>query len=331
MKHLPEHINDDLLVKYLLGESEQEEQEAVDAWLQHSEANRRHYSHMQLIWEQSRQLAAKSTADTEAAWQRFRQQIAPENETAVPRVRTIALRPQRWSRIAAAAVLLLGLGWLAYYFSESRGSVITLHAHNETLTDTLPDGSVVTLQEHATFTYPRRFAANSRAVKLDGEAFFDIAPDKSKPFIISANGVSVKVVGTSFNIKSNEEKTTVVVTTGVVEVKRRSDAVVLHPHEQATVSKEDKKPVKKATDDLLYDYYKTRTFTCTGTPLWRLISVLSDAYDTEIVIADNELKNMQITSTFQNEPLENILAVIGETLNIRVEQEGRKFVLKPRQ
>lgn len=330
MKQNSNHINDDLLVKHLLGEASATESLEVSAWLRESEENQQYYNHLQTIWEQSRNLAASSTVDTEAAWARFQQKILAE-EAAPAQSRTIPLRPRRWLSAAAALIVLAGTAWMVYYLTGAgTGNMITLKSGDVTLTDTLSDGSVVTLNKNTTFTYPRYFAGNTRAVKLDGEAFFNISPDKTKPFIITANGVDVKVVGTSFNVKSSDEKTEVIVETGLVEVKKKKDAILLHPREQATVLKADAAPVKKTADDVLYNYYRTKEFICNGTPLWRLADVLSEAYNTEIVIEDNHLKSMLLTATFRDEPLENILSVISETFNINVEKEGRKFILKPR-
>src|SRR6185295_8602769 len=75
------------------------------------------------------------------------------------------------------------------------------------LVDTLSDGSVITLNKRSTITYPSKFKGNTRAIALKGEAFFNVAPDQKKPFIISVNDEQETVVGTSFNIKSENGNT----------------------------------------------------------------------------------------------------------------------------
>ena len=319
-------MNDDLLVKHLLGETSAEENAAVATWLEADAANRKQYSDMQLIWEQSRLLARNSEVDENKAWKRFQDKVAEKD---APRI--IDIRPKtNWLRVAASLVFLIGMGWMAYYFSGmGRNGMIALESGNETRVDTLSDGSVITLGRHSKLTYPERFAGNTRNVVLDGEAFFSISPDKAKPFIIAANGVDVKVVGTSFNVRSSDAKTEVVVATGVVEVKKHTELVVLHPHEEAVVLKADAKPVKKQSDDLLYNYYHDKEIDFANTPLWRVAEVLSQAYGIDIVIADPALREKPLDSKFMfNEPIESVLKVIDLALNISHEQQGSQYILK---
>ncbi|MCD6064325.1 MAG: Fe2+-dicitrate sensor, rane component, partial [Flavipsychrobacter sp.] len=65
-----------------------------------------------------------------------------------------------------------------------------------------------------------------------------------------------------------------------------------------------------------------------ATPLWRLVDVLNEAYGVNIIIGNPRLKNLELTTTFRNEPIENILAVVSETLNIHVERKGIDIILK---
>ncbi|RYE20288.1 MAG: DUF4974 domain-containing protein, partial [Sphingobacteriales bacterium] len=197
-----------------------------------------------------------------------------------------------------------------------------------TITGALPDGSFVTLNKHSHIEFSENRNGKTRDVKLTGEAFFNVAPDKSKPFIISVNDVKVQVVGTSFNVKSDVKKTEVIVETGIVKVAKNSNDVTLKPNEKATVYSNAAKPVKELNDDVLYNYYRTKEFVCNATPLWRLADVLNEAYGVNINIPDQRLRQMAITTTFRNEPIENILAVIGETFNIKVERKGNYIVLR---
>jgi transmembrane sensor len=320
---------DDLLVKYLLDESTREERKTVEAWLGQDAANQRYYDHFSLIWEQSKSLAAQSKVDTDAAWQRFQQRVSAAPAT--PGTKTLTLGTSRygWMKVAASMIFLVSAGWLVYFLSERNGMQV-LAANDQVRTDTLPDGSVVTLNKHATLKYAADFNGATRPVTMEGEAFFDIAPDKSRPFIIAVNGVKVKVVGTSFNIKSTAEKTEVIVETGVVEVSKRKAAITLTAHEQAIVLNSDSQPIKAVSKDELYNYYRTKEFVCNNTPLWRLVDVLNEAYDTNIVIGDEKLKHQLYTATFHDDSLENILAVIGETFNISIEKDRGRFILKAR-
>lgn len=318
-----QNIKDELLVKYLLGEASVPEQEEVQAWVSESDANRKLFEDFKLIWNESKKLAAASTLDENAAWERFKQRT----EHQAPR--TISLSPSySWMRAAAILILLVGGGWMAYNFYWRTPEMITVSANEIPLTDTLPDGSVVTLNKASSISYPERFAGTTRPVKLQGEAFFSVTPDKSKPFTISVKDVQVQVVGTTFNVKSTAVKTEVIVETGVVQVSKHNNGVKVLPHEKAIVLKDSTHPSKEANTDELYNYYRTKEFICNGTPLWRLVNVLNEAFHVNIIIANDKIKNLQLTTTFRNESLDNILNIVAETLHIQVEKNGGRIILK---
>lgn len=318
------HIDEGLLVKHLLGEATAEEQAAVNTWISESDANRKEYEQFKLVWDNSKILAAKSSVNENEAWARFQQRIDIER----PATKIIPLTGRRmnWMRVAAILVLLVGGAWMANYFVL--GTTTTLMADNNVITETLPDGTLVTLNKGASLQFNSRLRGDTRSVTLTGEAFFDVSPDKNKPFIITANNAEIKVVGTSFNVKSSEKKTEVIVETGIVEVSKKNNSVKLNPKEKATVLQSSEMPLKETVDDVLYNYYRTKELVCKNTPLWRLVDVLNDAYNVNIVIGDTRLKELQLTTTFKNESLDNILATISETLGVRVEKNGKYITLK---
>lgn len=325
MNNEQSHIIDDLLVKQLLGEATAAEQAEVAAWLVQSEANRKHYEQLQLIWDNSKQLAAKSTVDTDACWTKFKNRIAADEQ---PATKTIPLTPRsnNWMRAAASLVVLVGLGWLTYFMMM--GSTTTYMADGVVMTKTLPDGTVVTLNKGSEIAFNSRFNGDTRSVTLKGEAFFDVTPDKSKPFVITADNAEIRVVGTSFNVKSSSAKTEVIVETGIVEVSKKKNMVTLKPKEKAIVLQSSAAPVVEAVDDVLYNYYRTKELVCNNTPLWRLVAVLNDAYNTNITIGDKRLNDLAITTTFKNESLDGVLNTISATLNVKVEKNGNNIVLR---
>lgn len=314
---------EDLLVKQMLGEATDAEVAEVEEWLKESEANRKHYAQLQRIWVDSKDLAVNSNVDENAAWNRFQQRIQTEQR---PMHKTIPLAPRKnnWLRIAAVLVVLLGAGWMV---TQTMMNKDRLYASTDaTMVQELPDGTVVTLNKNSSIAY--HDAGKTREVKLTGEAFFDVTPNKSKPFIITANDAHIKVVGTSFNVKSSTVKTEVIVETGIVEVSKKEHMVKLLPKEKATVLQSDAVPLKERVADVLYNYYRTKELVCDNTPLWRLVDVLNEAYGANIVIADTRIKDLPITTTFKNESLDNILATVSATLQVKVERNGMNITLR---
>ena len=296
-------------------------------WMNESTTNKEHYYQLKKIWDSSKELAAGSTVDVNKAWERFQNRVADQNES--PKI----LRRSRfsWMRVAASVILLAGLGIAAYYLfnNNSAPKEIIAQTTQNVLTDTLSDGSVVTLNKQSTITYPSKFKGNTRAIALKGEAFFNVAPDKKKPFIISVNDVQVTVVGTSFNIKSEGGNTEVIVETGIVRVTRSGKTVELIAGEKIAMTANDSNATKEKVTDKLYNYFRSKVFVCDDTPLWKLVQVLNEAYDAKISIGRKELNDMRLTSPFYNESLEKVLEVIHLTFDITViKKEDGQIILQ---
>lgn len=320
------HIDDDLLVKYLLGEASSEEEQAVTEWMKESETHQEYYNQFKKIWDSSKELAAVSNIDVNKAWERFQNKIAGQHELA-----KILKTRFSWIRIAASVILIAGLGIILFVLVNKNAEpkeIVTQTGQN-VLIDTLPDGSVITLNKRSTVTYPSKFKGNTRAIALKGEAFFNVAPDKRKPFIISINDVQVTVVGTSFNIKSENGNTEVVVETGIVQVTRSGKTVELNAGEKIVMPADDNSATKEKVSDKLYNYYRTKEFVCDDTPLWKLVQVVNEAYNVKIIIGRKELNDKTLTTTFYNESLEQVLEVIRLTFDITViKKEDGQIILQ---
>ncbi len=155
---------------------------------------------------------------------------------------------------AAAAIAAIGIALWQYTspekkaadehgLSAARISEVTAKKGSRS-TMTLPDGSKVWLNADSRLSYNSSFNSHRREVELEGEAYFDVVKDPARPFIVHTSGIDVKVLGTSFNVKSYPSETTIEATLirGAIEVIRKDDpsaaAIVLHPHEKLVFNKE---------------------------------------------------------------------------------------------
>jgi transmembrane sensor len=351
---------DDLLVKVVLGEATEEELRYVQGWLAVSNGNKRYFDDFKRIWDESRNLAYRSTVNEEAAWSGFKQRISADKKSRMPDfdlpltdedgslygegqleenkagdhsgegkvVRLINRRKYAWLRVAAILVTVFTASWLYYTFSYKPSQFLSFRSGAQVLSDTLPEGSVVTLNKQSSIRYKRQFAGDLRKVDMEGEAFFKVAQDKNKPFVVHTNGVVIKVLGTSFNVRTAAGGTEVIVETGMVEITRGGQTVRVGAHEKVLIGKNISAPVKEVNTDELYNYYRTNEFECDGTPLWRLVDKLNEVYKANIVIGDTRLREKLLTTTFQGESLDSILDVIAKTFGITVVRSGQEIILK---
>lgn len=312
---------EELIAKYLLGEAEAQENVQLHEWRISNPQNELYYQDLKKIWTLSKR--EESNIDVEVAWQRFKTKvITNENHQ---KTRKIALPLKQLMRAAAMLLIIVG-GYFIY--QKQNNNLIEIKAEGLVKIQTLPDNSVVTLNKNASISFPEKFDGDTRKVNMKGEAFFEITANKSKPFIIEANGVNIKVVGTSFNVKTSIEKTEVIVATGIVEVSRKEKSIRLSPNEKVVVNKRNKELTKLASEDALYNYYRNNEFVCNNTPLWRIVEVLNEAYDARIKIENPSIENLPLTTTFKNENLNNILMIIESSLDISVTKKGDEYVLR---
>lgn len=325
-----QHISDELLINYLLDETTVAQNEAIENWLAESEENKVRYEQFAKVWLHSSQLAEDVEVNEEEAWNRLQNRMKKNSRLSFSR---------RFMAVAASITLLIGLFW--YFNKESNlldtqptivktdtVKIQTIESELATKITSLADESVITLNKKSILEAPEKFVTDERRVALKGEAFFSITPNKEKPFIIETEAdVEIRVVGTSFNVKSFEDYTEVIVETGVVELKKRNRIVRLKKNDKARIySKDSIITVEKKTDDL-YKYYRSKSFDCDNTPLWKVVEVLNEAYDEKIIIKDKSLRNVKLDTQFDQEPIEIVMEVLAETFEFSYTKRNNTYFI----
>lgn len=339
--HDIEHINWELLAKYLCDEASDSERQEVETWAGQSGTNTatlkksRELMQKAALWYETRHF------DTQTPWN----QITRRTE-ASPAI--IPLQPtpdkgiafRRLLRVAASLLLAITLGTAGYFigFRQHKPAVFTevITNDNQVVAGiTLPDGSVVTLNRNSALTYPKTFSGNIREVSITGEAFFEVSPDAERPFVIKAGSAEIKVLGTSFNVSAypEAESVDVVVETGKVQVscngKSENTAcnLILTPGERGTLSNKELILVKSVNADLNTSAWKTRQLVFEETPLTDVISVLEKVYFVNIQLADPALRDLVLTANFNNQPVDFILDVIRLTFSLELTSMNGQYYL----
>lgn len=325
-------MNDELLVSYLLGEAPPPLRSRVEQWIRSDSAHQRYFDHFQLIWNMSRQIKLPPSISEEDAWQRFQQRTARAEagaQTKEPGVVRSMPFAFNWFRVAAILILCISVLSLFYVvWDKNTSKPVTVAAEGSAIEQALPDGSTVILNKHASITYAGKMKGKERRVELNGEAFFKVVPDKTKPFVVSVNDITVTVVGTAFNVKHTGDETEIIVESGIVKVARNDQTITLQAGEKTLIKATNTQLEKQESTDQLYNYYRSKSFVCDNTPLWRLAETLGEAYGVKIIIENKELRDYPLTATFHEEPLDNILSVIAETFDITVSKTDQTIILK---
>lgn len=314
-------MNDELLIKFLLKETSEDENTIVNDWLLASPENVAQFAQFEKIWNASKQLAATSEVDEEQAWLKFKAKA-----DALPTAQTIVKPLKRnhlWLRIAA--VLVVAFASWSLYTLLAPAKYIEVVVTNEVLNKTLPDGSALTINKNTQISYANNFKEDRNVRLKEGDVFFDVAHDKQHPFIIAIDDVDVEVVGTSFNIKHRKENTEIVVETGIVKVRLNDQEIRLVKGEKLLISPATKQLQKEQNTDQLYNYYRTKLIIANNTPIQKLVETLNEAYDSHIVV-DEKVKDT-FTAPLVVGDLEGNLKIICDVLKLKITRNQKEILL----
>lgn len=192
----------------------------------------------------------------------------------------------------------------------------------------LKDGSVVVANSNTTLKTPISFSTTERLVSLDGEAFFNVKHQQDIPFVIETTEGNIRVTGTEFTIKTTEENTTeVYVKSGSVEIYKTNgnEKIELTPEDIGVITKDNL--IKKKNTNVNYLAWKTRELRFSADKLQYVAQVIGDVYHKEISFNDTTLKPLLFTSTFTDEPLEDVLHTISTVFGFEVYATDKQIIL----
>ena len=196
----------------------------------------------------------------------------------------------------------------------------------------LSDGTHVWLNSDSELIYPTNFTGNTREVILRGEAFFDVAKDASKPFIVENNQMKIKVLGTSFNVSGyvSERLQNVTLVNGSVQVQIDNDSAFrISPSEKFLYDKEKQTTSIQVVNTDLYTAWTEGKYIFKDTRLEDILSKLQRWYDFEIIYLQEELKNRRFSIVINREDnLKDVLEVISFTSNVKLVQENNIIKVK---
>jgi transmembrane sensor len=305
-----------LLKKYYEGETSESEDQLLEHLLTDEKTSNENIpeQHIMSFFAAERSIQLSSDFDL-----RFEEAIG---QTLQRRTKVI-----RWTiGVAASLVLLIGvLHWV--HVRDHGPSIKTISTGSAEKKDIqLPDGSTVSLNHNTSIHYNEHF--KPREVTLVGEAYFDVMPDKDNPFRINGSGTVTEVVGTSFNLLSNDEGRVVEITvvTGSVTFSTFKDQLlerILLSEGNRAIFDKTKNTVKKyETTDPNSLAWKTGSIVFDDATMQEVTLVLGKYFDKQIVADNNDLLNCHFKARFQKPSLSEVLDLLNFTMNIKSEIRG---------
>lgn len=195
---------------------------------------------------------------------------------------------------------------------------------------TLADGTMVWLNSSSRLTFPTRFTGDAREVLVEGEVYFGVQHDESKPFIVRVNDVSVRVLGTEFCISAYPENEGVMTTLvrGAVQVTSGNNQVVLKPGYQAVVDQYSGAISQRAVELSLYTSWVRGIFEYENMGLNDIMVQLARWYDVQFTFSASECKERRFTGVIRKyEDLNDVLDMIEKTTNVKFIINGKNVTI----
>lgn len=321
---------DELIALKIADAISADEDLVLQQWLDESEENLRHFNEVQKIW-QAGELDSTFEPNVDAAWNKVSEQLHLNEKGRVGKVVKMPNRTnQILYRIAASIIILLGVTWIYTNNFSQPGTIRFATLANEQKELILPDNSVVFLNENSVVEYPEDFKGDTREIKLEGEAFFEVKRNPMKPFIIHTSDAYTKVLGTSFNIlaRKNSKAIVVSVKTGKVEVGIDAQHnVQLEPGYSAIVNLDKKEVQKTTTPSENYLSWKTKEVVFNDVTIAEVIAFVESYYDVK-VNANEQILDCHFTGKFNDPSLTELLNVLELSNGIQYQMNDKEITLK---
>lgn len=285
-------------------------------------------------WKELKNMNSETNVNVDKAWDRVQARIEMDNTRMSKGSLKIGIRGSIFLRIAAAAIILLSLGTIGIYLGTngtfSRNMTFVTGNDQKNLLVSLPDGSNIMMNRNTVLSYRTNFGKRNRDVKLNGEAFFEIAPDALKPFIVDAGTAKVKVVGTTFNVRTNNSISgvEVYVKTGKVLLSDNSGfhSLELDPEFVGKVNLSNS--LKEVNNNPNYLAWKTEKLFYNGQKLEVVFNDLKSVYNMDIVADDPGINDNVWTSPIDTQEQDTIIRLICTSFNLSYTKDGEMYHLR---
>ena len=235
---------------------------------------------------------------------------------------------------AASVALLITISSLCYMtLSETSPTYLVTNNHTGAVQDILlPDGTSIKLNNRSQLIYPKEFSSNQREVFLEGEAYFEVAHDKSHPFIVCAGGLKIKVLGTKFTVDASSISPLITATLleGSIDVSDEKEHKLMKPGQQLTYNVGNGKMQLADIENTKREIrWIQNVWVLTDTPLLEICQRLERQFNVKFIIMNDQLINKSFTGEFYtNESLESILKIMQISTSFTYEQKGNNIILR---
>ncbi len=335
-------FDENIIVKFLQDTASEEEARLLDAWIHQDAENRKAFESYRMIWSTSELVKGDIVTNLNSKIEKFKSRLDLRNDKSGENKNRNIKVFKSFLRYAAIVIVSVGLSWLVFSYPEKPKNVELVY--NEVITPMgsrthiiLPDGSDVWLNADSYLKYPVNFMGDLREVELQGEGYFIVKKYEGSQFIVNTSDIKVKVLGTTFNIKTYPEEGTVETTLveGKIELQRtkagkKGKVISMKSEQRVTYIKDEGKVVLSEIKEMnasigravvvpgnifIADSVKTELYTAwkdgrliiENEPLEELAIKLERRFDVKIEFGNDKTRELKFTGILENETLEQVL------------------------
>ena len=229
-----------------------------------------------------------------------------------------------WLRIAASVTILLGVSIFVWTLSTTPDQV-NIASLEEKMNVTFPDGSSGILNTHSSFSFSEKFG-DERVVSFEGEAYFDIKKSE-KPFLIEMGGVTVKVLGTAFNLNTSDEEVELVVERGLVAFVKNEEQTQVAAGLKAVFNKADNSVSITENPSSNVATWIDGKFEFDDTPFAVITQDLESYYEVSFQVQNDRINSCKATVDFNKRPLSEVLETLEQMLGLEIEEVQGKIIV----
>ncbi len=238
----------------------------------------------------------------------------------------------QFMKIAATILLVCTLSITSYlYISHKQSEYVEIKTTDKPKDLILPDGSFIKLNKNSQLSYLRSFdKEEERKIKFHGEAFFKIAKNPKRPFIIDVNNAFIRVVGTQFNVKSalRSSRVMVAVQEGCVKFcnKENKEEVTLLADDVGILNERNNLAKVDQPSDNYFSWFQSY-LEFNNTPLITVIEQLENIYDVKIKLKNEELANKSFTAYMRKTSIEKVLNQLAYSMELKLNKQNNVYLL----
>lgn len=306
----------ELIIGYLQNSLTREETDRFYTWVNENTSNKKLFFKVKAIYDAG--LPLSSSQKIAESWERL----------LAKRKKSQSRRFNLWYRIAsyaAVALLAVAISSAYFFFIEEEEYVYTKYIGGDGLEADvveLPDGTHVSLGSKTTFHYDKNFGKDKRIVYLEGEAYFDVAKQKDKPFIVKTKEQDIEALGTKFNVMAYPSDSLVITTLleGSVRLATMNIArqTILEPNQQFVYNRNSRQAYQQDVDARQFTSWTTGYYYFHEQSLVAILDRLGHVYGAEFIITSDDLKKRTFTGTFyRGQSIKDIMEIINLSIPVK--------------